>query len=487
MLSIVAHGIMGTAYRQDVVVDRGAQENGCLQVLHDIRCQLSTQYGDDTPMTGWAMQPAPTGIWLSRIERAFDVNYAPAYIMVSFLIPQGKLVKLESLQCIEHSLVVSHMKYMQQSVVLHKPDWSFLHLLGSKLEGMLEDSTDTTPYQWKTSECCAYWPGDMPSMLSNMWNVQLCQFNIVYCGNRILSVDKNFVVVDDMLPSAANSSFAHDEPLTANAPAEYIDAQTIEEQSVTRNPESNTTNTSTNNPSYEVNPLSSEENALHYEPIEDLSLNGDVLSDDESGEPNKPDKPNERLDNLSGNDLYIETNELIDVGNDTIHSQRPNLPKKILITLIAMLIALAVGFAASVLLNVLIFFTPNIIGTTVAIAALAAATVMTSYCIGYKLFAKDRWPHKKLAIVVGLSLIAIIAVLFFSPITDIKNAALCVIYTLFSAMLSMLTYTLACIIFKHSELTHKVWVNRPCFILTFLWCMMWCCLIGILCLTPDLD
>lgn len=199
MISIVAHGILGTAYRQDVVVEEGIRGNGSLEVLKDIRRQLSTQYGDDTPMTGWALQPALAGMWLSRIERAFDANYVPAYVMVSFLIPNGKRLRSEALQCIEHSLVVNHGKYMQQSVILHDADWSFLQKLSQELqEELLDDAEEiaSSYFSYKQSEISAYWCGDMPSLLHNMWNLHLSQFNIVYCGRRILTVDKEFIPID---------------------------------------------------------------------------------------------------------------------------------------------------------------------------------------------------------------------------------------------------------------------------------------------------
>lgn len=196
MISIVAHGIMGTAYRQDVVVDEGVTENGSLQVLHDIRRQLSTQYGDDTPMMGWALQPAPVGMWLSHIERAFDANYAPGYVMVSFLIPQGKRFRPKAAQTIEHALVVNHAKFMQQSVVLHRPDWSFLHLLGRELEGLLEDATVVVSGDWKEGNGAACFSGDISSLLTYSWDSRFQQYEVIYCGNRILSADKEFPLLD---------------------------------------------------------------------------------------------------------------------------------------------------------------------------------------------------------------------------------------------------------------------------------------------------
>lgn len=204
MISIVAHGIMGTSYRQDVVVDEGVGTNGSLEVLHDIRRQLSIQYGDDTPMTGWALQPAPAGVWLSHIERAFDANYAPAYITISFFFPHGKQPKKEALRHINHALAVNGLKYMQQSVIMYKPDWSFLHLLGRELEGMLESTNGMEPL-YNSSHKSAYWPGDMPSLLQHLWDERFWQYDIVYCGNRIFSTDKEFVEIDESVPVTETS------------------------------------------------------------------------------------------------------------------------------------------------------------------------------------------------------------------------------------------------------------------------------------------
>lgn len=201
MISIVSHGIMGTAYRQDVVVDEGIIENGSLQVLHDIRRHLSTQYGDDTPMTGWALQPAPAGMWLSHIERAFDSNYAPGYVMVSFLIPQGRRLLPKAMQSIEHCLVVNHAKFMQQSVVLHRPDWGFLHLLGQELNGMFDESVvgeEIHHVEYGTTNEIAYYSGEITTMLYNMWDYKFRRFGIIFCGKGLLSESRKVVSIDGL-------------------------------------------------------------------------------------------------------------------------------------------------------------------------------------------------------------------------------------------------------------------------------------------------
>ncbi len=199
MIPIVAHGIMGTAYRQDVVVEYEGLAANNQRYLKDIRRQLSSQYGDDTPMTGWALQPASDGMWLSRIERAFDANYTPAYVMVSFLIPHGKKAPSEALRRIEHCLLVNHPKFMQQSVVLYKPDWGFLQSLGSELYGLLTDAPIQPSYHTNGNSAeSAYCSLDMPTMLDNIWNECFSPFDIVFCGNRILSANKDFTAIDDI-------------------------------------------------------------------------------------------------------------------------------------------------------------------------------------------------------------------------------------------------------------------------------------------------
>lgn len=196
MITIVAHGIMGTTYRQDVVV---GESDANILVLRDIRRQLSTQYGDDTPMTGWAFQSAPGGMWLSRIERAFDANYAPAYIMVSFLIPHGQRLHSEAIQFIEHCLIENHAKFMQQSVVLREADWSFLQDTEREIEKMMEDVRSPIAYCATQSQNNAYWSGDIDSMLDNIWDRCFIGYSIIYCGKRILNMNKEFVRIVESL------------------------------------------------------------------------------------------------------------------------------------------------------------------------------------------------------------------------------------------------------------------------------------------------
>lgn len=198
MIAIVAHGIIGTTYQRDIVVKPSLVESDSLNVLHNISHQLSTQFGDDTPMTGWAMQPAPDGMWLSRIERAFSTNHNTAYVMISFLIPLGNTLLTYALKYIESNLLANHSKYIQQNIILNKPDWSFLHLLGQKLERLMGNSNYKPTFTVHKTLDAAYWPGDMPSMLNNLWDVRFQFFNIIFCGNRILSSEKQYVSIEDV-------------------------------------------------------------------------------------------------------------------------------------------------------------------------------------------------------------------------------------------------------------------------------------------------
>ena len=158
--------------------------------------------------------------------------------------------------------------------------------------------------------------------------------------------------------------------------------------------------------------------------------------------------------------------------------QKPNILKTILVTLAAAMTALVVGAVPSVPLNAVIFTTPEFVGYASAIVFLVAAIGLFSYFIGYHIFRKERWPHKRIAIIVGVFLVVLIAVLFV--ISEFSRPySIYLTYILYSAALSMLTYTLAYKVFKHSGLTQYKWVNWFCFALTFLWCMIWCSGMGI--------
>lgn len=224
MISIVAHGIMGTAYRQVVVTDAGLEGDDNLHVLRDIRRQLSYEYEESTLMAGWAMQSAPAGIWVSIIERAFDANYSPAYVMVSFLIPKGKRLLLAALQRIEHSLIVNNAKYMNQSVLLYKPDWSFLSPLGDDIEGLMENVIVKESNGMEKKGDFAYWPGDMPSMLENMWDARFRMFELVFCGNKLLQADKEYVSIEEVVAVEVGASNQE----TASVPLQEVGLEPLQ-------------------------------------------------------------------------------------------------------------------------------------------------------------------------------------------------------------------------------------------------------------------
>lgn len=201
MISIVAHGIMGTKYQQKIVVGDGILDCDDLHVLHDIRRQLSTQFDDTLPAIGWALQPSGTGMWLSRIECAFDGGYAPAYIMVSFLIPSGYTLSHETIQMVNHTMVSNHANYIQYGVIQSNANWEFLKILSTKLENFLV-CTHAAPINTtrNVSKSSAYWKGDVYSMLDNLWDERFRIFGITYCGNNILDSNNEFVSIADMPP-----------------------------------------------------------------------------------------------------------------------------------------------------------------------------------------------------------------------------------------------------------------------------------------------
>ena len=198
MISIVVHGVLGTAYRQDIVVDGGAQGNGDVKVLCDLRQHLSTQYGDGTPNTGWAISPTPSGMWINRVERAFDANYAPAYLMVSVLIPRGQRLKDDSvLNKISRAMILNHSKYISQNVIQDRCDWSFLDPLSQDLEGCLEPfDCAISNYTDSTDGEIAYYDGDLSGMIREMWSDKFVGYGMVFCGRGVLTLDKDFPSVE---------------------------------------------------------------------------------------------------------------------------------------------------------------------------------------------------------------------------------------------------------------------------------------------------
>lgn len=199
MITIIVHGILSSSYQQKIVIDKDCLADNNIRSLKNVRNHLSYQYGDSTPLTGWAMQTAPDGIWLSRIERSFDTNYVPAYIMVSFLIPKGMRLTYDAILHIDRCLLMNHDKYIIHNIIVPDANWSFLVPLGGELENFGNYDHDNIVYNSKNTPIgCAYWPGNLISMLDNMWDSRFALFEIVYCDKRILSTSNKFVSINDI-------------------------------------------------------------------------------------------------------------------------------------------------------------------------------------------------------------------------------------------------------------------------------------------------
>jgi hypothetical protein len=217
MISIVVHGILGSAYRQDIVLEGGFMEESDIKSLHDIRQHLSTQYGGGAPTTGWALTPAPSGIWLSRVERAFDANYAPGYMMVSVLIPRGQRLKDDTvLNKISRVMILNHSKFINQNVIQYECDWSFLKPLSQEIEGCLEPfDCAISNYTDSTDGEIAYYDGDLSKMMREMWNGKFIRFGTVFCGRGLLSPDKEYPIVTavDEQTKSTTKDIIQDEPI----------------------------------------------------------------------------------------------------------------------------------------------------------------------------------------------------------------------------------------------------------------------------------
>ena len=217
MISIVVHGILGMAYRQDIVVNGGAQGNDDVNALRDLKQHISTQYGDGMPTTGWALSPAPSGMWISRVERAFDANYAPSYLVVSVLIPRNKRLKDDTiLNKISRVLILNHSKFINQNVIQYECDWSFLNPLSQEIEGCLVPFDGAVSnYADPTDGEVAYYDGDLSKMMREMWSGKFTRFGTVFCGRGLLSHDKEYPIVNDVDDSTEpyTKKVAKDEPI----------------------------------------------------------------------------------------------------------------------------------------------------------------------------------------------------------------------------------------------------------------------------------
>lgn len=199
MLSIVASGILGTSYRKDVVVDGGMDAGGDLAALSDIRHKLSFDFRGDAPQSGWLMQPAPTGMWLSRLELAVDERNSPAYIMVSFLIPRGRQLQgVTPLGLAVKTLMMNRRCYIDSgNIILPNPDWGFLKALGLELEACLTPCS-VVAYRMPIAGGFAYYPNPPAMMLNEMWSDKLSLVSTLFCGKGLLSLNTECPNIEEM-------------------------------------------------------------------------------------------------------------------------------------------------------------------------------------------------------------------------------------------------------------------------------------------------
>lgn len=204
MISIVAHGILGTSYRRDVVVSDGLTAED-MSVLYDMRRYLSKQYGEGVPATGWVLQPSPSGMWLSRIERSFDINYAPAFIAVSLLIPRSKRLQgMAALDMVSQCMVLNHSTYIKQNVIKFQPDWSFLKPLAEEVDSQLEPiDKPVAAYHEQMWANLAYFPGNMSMMIDEMWSDKFSCIGTIVLGNGILDQSKDIPSIDNIVAPEA--------------------------------------------------------------------------------------------------------------------------------------------------------------------------------------------------------------------------------------------------------------------------------------------
>lgn len=187
MLSIVTHGIIGSSYRKDVVVE-GEMDASDFAVLCDLRSKLSFDSSGDAPQSGWLMQPAPSGMWLSRLELALDEQNRPAYVATSFLIPRGCQLRGDaSLVLVIRTQMMNRHNYInERNIIMARPDWSFLKTFGQELESHLSPCS-IVAYRKPFVGDAAYYPDTPASMLREMWNDNFSLFGTVFCGKGLLS------------------------------------------------------------------------------------------------------------------------------------------------------------------------------------------------------------------------------------------------------------------------------------------------------------
>lgn len=192
MLSIVTHGIIGASYRKDVVVE-GEMDASDLAVLCDQRSKLSFDSSGDAPQSGWLIQPAPSGMWLSRLELALDEQNRPAYVATSFLIPRGSQLRGDaSLVLVIRTQMMNRHNYInERNIIMARPDWSFLKTMGQELESHLSPCS-IVAYRKPFVGDTAYYPNAPASMLREMWDDNFSIFGTVFCGKGLLSPNADY-------------------------------------------------------------------------------------------------------------------------------------------------------------------------------------------------------------------------------------------------------------------------------------------------------
>lgn len=276
MVSIVTHGIFDTSYRQNIVVDNGGSANGDTKVFHDLRNYLSVRYGDGTPTTGWALSPSPSGMWLSRVERAFDANYAPAYLMVSFLIPRSQRLKDETvLSRISRTMILNHSRFISQNVIQNDCDWSFLVPLSQELEGYLLPAEGyVADYIGTPAEEVAYYQGNLSEMMREMWSGKFARYGTVFCGKGLLDSSKYYPVVEEGVLVETHQEPTRQDNSGVNVREEsYPDNLELEIDEI-KSDQSGETGASVIKDSFETNePV---QVALSVEPTEPVATNNDA-------------------------------------------------------------------------------------------------------------------------------------------------------------------------------------------------------------------
>lgn len=173
------------------------------------------------------------------------------------------------------------------------------------------------------------------------------------------------------------------------------------------------------------------------------------------------------------------------MSNYLLSSNKPSLAARIIYTLLAVVVALIVGALISTFLTILLFRYDEHPGVLSMIAITAAAIIMFSYMVAYRIYCPRKWPQKQMAVVTGLSLLVVlVAIIIISLLAKYPLFMIALVLNE-TIVASMLTYTVAHLLFRRSGLPQIGWVNWLCLALTFLWCFVWCTFVSLLFYYPD--